>query len=98
MSTGWVVGGHEVEEVENRMLAAHANVVVASVDYRMAPEFKFPYAVDDCFDALKWVFPSTRFAHWILVLTLPSAKPTHPPSASIQRRSLWLEGALVATS
>jgi acetyl esterase/lipase len=52
-SIGWVVGGHEVEEVENRMLAAHANAVVASVDYRMAPEYKFPYAVNDYFDALK---------------------------------------------
>jgi len=51
---GWVVGSHEVEEVENRMLAAHANAVVASVDYRMAPEYKFPYAINDCFDVLKW--------------------------------------------
>ena len=52
---GWVIGSHEVEEVENRMMAAHANALVLSVDYRMAPEFKFPYAVNDCFDVLKWV-------------------------------------------
>lgn len=52
---GWVVGSHQVEEVENRTMAAHCGVVVASVDYRMAPEYKFPYAVNDCFDALKWV-------------------------------------------
>ncbi len=52
---GCVVGSDEVEEVENRMLAAHSGAVVASVDYRMAPEYKFPYAVNDCFDALKWV-------------------------------------------
>ena len=65
-STGWAVGGHEVEEVENRMLAAHAKAVVASVDYRMAPEFKFPYAVNDCFDALKWVFLSPRSALFTL--------------------------------
>ena len=52
---GWVVGSHEVEEVENRMLAAHAGAVVASIDYRMAPKYRFPYAVNDCFDALKWV-------------------------------------------
>lgn len=49
------MGGHEVEEVGNRVLGAHAKVVVASVDYRMAPEYKFPFAVNDCFDALKWV-------------------------------------------
>jgi hypothetical protein len=60
VSVGWVVGGHEVEEVENRMLAAYAKVVVASVDYRMAPEYKYPYAVNDCFDALKWVGSLSR--------------------------------------
>ena len=52
---GWVIGSHEVEEVENRMLAARANALVVSVDYRMAPEYRFPYAVNDCFDVLKWV-------------------------------------------
>lgn len=52
---GWTVGSHRIEEVENRFLAAHAGAVVASVDYRMAPEYRFPYAVNDCFDALKWV-------------------------------------------
>jgi acetyl esterase/lipase len=62
-SKGWVVGSHEVEEVENRMLAAHAKVVVASVDYRMAPEYKFPYAINDCFDALKWVCFLPRQVH-----------------------------------
>ncbi|OAL33235.1 hypothetical protein AYO20_07552 [Fonsecaea nubica] len=53
---GWVLGNHQVEEVENRMLAAEhgGGAVVVSVDYRMAPEYKFPYAVNDCFDALKW--------------------------------------------
>lgn len=60
---GWVVGGHEVEEVENRMLAAHAKAVVASVDYRMAPEYKFPYAINDCFDVMKWVSPDFRQAY-----------------------------------
>ncbi|OAP62321.1 hypothetical protein AYL99_04524 [Fonsecaea erecta] len=51
---GWVVGSHEVEEVENRFLAAKAGAVVVSVDYRMAPEYKFPYAINDCFDVLQW--------------------------------------------
>ena len=48
------------EEVENRILAAHANAVVASVDYRTKPEYKFPYAVNDCFDASKWACSLSR--------------------------------------
>lgn len=32
---GWVVGGHEVEEAENRFVAAIPGVIVVSVDYRM---------------------------------------------------------------
>ncbi|ROT41549.1 esterase/lipase/thioesterase [Sodiomyces alkalinus F11] len=51
---GWVVGGHITEEPENLLLAGKANVVVVSVDYRMAPEYLFPYAIDDCWDATKW--------------------------------------------
>jgi acetyl esterase/lipase len=51
---GFVVGSHAIEEVENRLVATEAGAVVASIDYRMAPEYKFPYAVNDCFDALKW--------------------------------------------
>ncbi|KAI9811857.1 MAG: hypothetical protein M1827_005208 [Pycnora praestabilis] len=51
---GWVVGNHNVEEGLNRMVCQKNNAVVVSVDYRMAPKFKFPYAVNDCFDVLKW--------------------------------------------
>ncbi|CAI6097898.1 unnamed protein product [Clonostachys chloroleuca] len=51
---GWVVGGHCTEHPENLVLAARTNSVVVSVAYRMAPEFKFPHAANDCLDALKW--------------------------------------------
>lgn len=52
---GWVVGGHCTEHSESLLIAGKTNSVVVSVGYRMAPEFKFPYAVNDSFDALKWV-------------------------------------------
>ncbi|PVH73125.1 lipase/esterase [Cadophora sp. DSE1049] len=51
---GWVLGNHGIEEGQNRLVAAENKAVVVSADYRMAPEFKFPYAIDDCFDVLKW--------------------------------------------
>ena len=56
---GFVVGTHEIEEVENRYLAT-AGYLVASVEYRMAPEHPFPYAVTDSFDALKWCIANTE--------------------------------------
>jgi acetyl esterase len=38
-----------------RALAERAGCVVASVDYRMAPEYQFPIAAEDCYAALQWL-------------------------------------------
>ncbi len=38
-----------------RRLAKTNKAVVISVDYRLAPEYKFPIPLDDCYDATKWV-------------------------------------------
>lgn len=43
-----------MEEAMNRYVAARTPCIVVSVDYRMAPEFRFPYAVNDSFDVLHW--------------------------------------------
>jgi acetyl esterase len=52
---GWVVGNVESHDTVCRHLAVRAGCVVVSVDYRLAPEHKFPAAVDDCVTATEWV-------------------------------------------
>jgi len=52
---GWVIGSHETVEPQCRYLANAARAVVISVEYRCAPEYPFPAAVDDCLWATRWV-------------------------------------------
>src|SRR5688572_12578629 len=52
---GWVQGDLETHHGLCARLAKHANVLVLAVDYRLAPEHKFPAAVDDCLAAYRWL-------------------------------------------
>ena len=52
---GWVTGDVETHEGICRTLANAAGCVVASVDYRCAPEFTYPTAAEDAFAATRWV-------------------------------------------
>jgi len=52
---GWVVGDLDTSDWICRSLASLADCLVFSVDYRLAPENKFPTPVEDCYWAAKWV-------------------------------------------
>ncbi|MGI5290234.1 alpha/beta hydrolase [Nonomuraea polychroma] len=52
---GWTIGTLDGVETLCRTLSEKAHCVVVSVDYRLAPEHKFPAAVEDCYAALEWV-------------------------------------------
>ncbi|MBV8092551.1 MAG: alpha/beta hydrolase [Acetobacteraceae bacterium] len=52
---GWVVGDCETHDGICRTLANYAQCCVVSAEYRLAPEFKFPAAVDDSASVLHWV-------------------------------------------
>jgi acetyl esterase len=52
---GWVIGDIEIVDKPCRALANASQCVVASVNYRISPETKFPGPVDDCYAATKWL-------------------------------------------
>jgi acetyl esterase/lipase len=52
---GWVIGDLDSHDVVCRKLAHEGELIVISVDYRLAPEHKFPAAVDDAIAATQWV-------------------------------------------
>ena len=52
---GFVIGSIDTHDSVCRMLANQADCIVVSADYRLAPECKFPAAVEDCEAAFKWV-------------------------------------------
>jgi len=52
---GYVIGKPEMSDGLNRWTAAQVGCVIVSVDYRLAPETRFPGAVEDCYAALIWL-------------------------------------------
>ena len=50
-----MVGSLDISDGTSRHLCVGADCVVISVDYRLAPEAKFPGAAEDCYAATKWV-------------------------------------------
>jgi acetyl esterase len=57
---GWVIGDLDSHDVVCRKLADEGQLIVISVDYRLAPEHKFPAAVDDAIAATKWIAENAR--------------------------------------
>ncbi len=52
---GFVIGNLDTHDHACRALATQADCLVVAVDYRLAPEARFPAAVDDCMAALRWL-------------------------------------------
>ncbi len=51
---GWVIGDLESHDALARKLALEAGCLVIAIDYRLAPESKYPAAAEDCYAATCW--------------------------------------------
>ncbi len=51
---GYILGSPDGSDIQNVFLSAKIEVVIISVDYRLAPEFPIPAPLDDCYSALAW--------------------------------------------
>lgn len=52
---GFTIGSLDTHDSLCRQLALHSGAAVVSLDYRLAPEHRFPTAVHDAWDALHWL-------------------------------------------
>lgn len=52
---GYIIGAAAMSALSNSQIALEMDCVVASVDYRLAPETPHPGPVEDCYAALKWL-------------------------------------------
>ncbi|HYC00118.1 MAG TPA: alpha/beta hydrolase [Candidatus Limnocylindrales bacterium] len=52
---GWVIGGPDSHEQVARRIAEQAEAIVVFVDYRLAPENKFPCAAEEALAAFRWI-------------------------------------------
>lgn len=52
---GFVVGGIDTCEAMCRSIAAQSGAAVVAIDYRLAPEHKYPVCLDDTWAALQWL-------------------------------------------
>ncbi len=51
---GFICGSSNFDDKYVRLTALNVGCRVMSVDYRLAPEFRFPYQLEECYAAIKW--------------------------------------------
>src|SRR5699024_10524798 len=85
--------GGSVDIIENccKFLSEKAEAVVIAVNYRLAPEHPFPDGINDCFDAVKWVYHNAveiGVNHEQIVVTGDSAGGNFATVCSMKDRDL----------
>ncbi len=57
---GFIKGHFQVDELFCRKIVNKVHCVVIDVDYKIAPEFMFPYALNECYDVVKWAYENCK--------------------------------------
>ncbi len=70
---GYVSGSAAIGDRAVRKIAEDVGALVASVEYRLAPERPFPAALDDCYAALEWLAARDDIDHRRIVVVGKSA-------------------------
>jgi len=60
----WMLGDLDSHDLPTARLALHADVAVLAVEYRLAPEHKYPAALHDAWDVLTWVAERGSKLNW----------------------------------
>lgn len=58
---GWIFGNMDFYSIFLRHLADCTESAILSVDYRLAPKYKFPTAIEDCYDAFLWAADGAKY-------------------------------------
>jgi acetyl esterase len=94
---GFVIGSVETHDILCRQLSLLSGCAVLSVNYRLAPEYKFPTADNDAWDALQWLHANAadlQIDATRLAVGGDSAGGTLAASVAIQARDAGLPLAL----
>ena len=57
---GFVMGSAELDDAWCPVIADRASCLVVNIDYHLAPEYKFPAALYECYDILKWLYENSN--------------------------------------
>lgn len=57
---GWTLNDLDTHDNLCRSISNRANIVIVSVDYRLAPEYKYPAGIEDAYTALVWTYFNSK--------------------------------------
>lgn len=58
---GWIFGNMDFYSIFLRHLAEVTESAILSIDYRLAPKYRFPVAIEDCYDAFLWAAEGAKY-------------------------------------